>query len=833
MKVPLSWLKNYIEISHIPKEILVDELNTKVMEVEKFYDLHVTCQSLNTVVIGEVKKIHPLCDNYRKLIIDIGEKRLNLVATYDFNLLEGDKVAVAPIGTLLPSGIIVQPKELMGILSEGMLCAEKDLGIGEVFERPMKFPSEIPNGSHINELLELDDIIFEFDIEPNRTDLFSIYGFVRELGAIFDMPVKEVGLTTFDNLPKPTFKVILKPIPKIQKVGSPNLFEAFFPQQVESSINLCKRYACLIIEDIKVSPSPLWLQNRIRKAGIRPINNVVDLTNYVTLELGEPLHAFDLDKIKERIVIRGAEKGEKILTLDGKERVLEAEMCIIADSDGPIALGGIIGGEETAISNTTTKIMVEAANFNPRSIRKTSRALGLRTEASTRFEKGIPIELTCKALQRFAYLLNEIGNGRLKSFIDISPCPIERTQILVSMEKLNSLLGISLTQEETIKTLEKIEFLCKKIDAETIEITPPYFRQDINIQEDIIEEIGRLYGYNRIPYTFPSGELIPPKRNEGIFWKNMAKDLLIGYGMAEIQTTSFYGEKEITLFSMNKDLHLELDNPLSMDFKYMRVTLLPQMLFWTNENLKKFSQCSFFEIGKIYLQNVGDNQEFPAIEDEILSASFTSAIKFEDKRTDFYKAKTIVQILFDKMGLKNSHFKPLTHTPQREFGHILYEVNKIFHPYRTAVVFVDDEIIGIVGEIHPLFLEEIGIKYRVCIFDLNFQSLQKKATTERQYKEPSKFPVVKEDYSFIVDKDMLAGDLISAIYQTDQELVVNVELMDIYEGNQIEAGKKSMTFSVSFQSYHQTLTAEKLNVLRKTIVNAISKRFKAALRGTV
>jgi len=804
MKVPLSHLRHFVNISDIQTEVLASALNTKVMELKSLHKLSEVYRSLKNVFVGKICEIKKLNGGYRKLVVRIGSNSITIVVSTNFTLDVGMNVAVAPIGAKLHSGITIQPKQFGQILSEGTLVSEADLGIGDIKEEPLLFLNNVPNGLSLFELLELDDVVFEFDVEPNRPDLFSIYGFSREIGAIFDKPIKELETETLCQLSSPDLEI-----------------------KIEDK-NLCKRYCALIIENVKVMPSPLWIQNRLRKVDIRPINNIVDLTNYITIELGQPLHAFDLDKIKEKIIVRSAREGEKLASLDGKQRILQEEMCIIADNNGPIALGGIIGGELTSISENTKRIVIESATFDPVFVRKASRILGVRTEASTRFEKGLPIELAPLALKRFAYLFKRISRGTFRGFIDISLFKEEKKTILLRNERVNKILGSSLSEEEILKILKKLNFEYRKINNEVIEVIPPYFRKDINIEEDLIEEIGRIYGYDKIPYTLPYGELFPPSKNWNFLLENKAKDTLVGCGLTEVQTSSLYGEKEVESFSINKGLHLELANPLSEDRKYLRLSLAPQIVLWTKENLKRFVEFSIFEIGKIYIPT-----NKIAVEKRILCGSCVSRIKVTNKNTDFYKTKNILNILLKEMGLEMFEFIPLnlSSSPSPEkISDIFYDIKKIFHPYRSALINTKNDVIGIIGEIHPSFLKELDIDFRITLFDIDFQKVCNLATIKKEYKEFSKFPAIDEDYSFIVDKDILIGEMIKSIYQSNKELIKEVKVIDIYEGGQIEKGKKSVTFTVTFQAFDHTLSRDEIEKVRGIIVRVIRNKFGGGLR---
>jgi phenylalanyl-tRNA synthetase beta chain len=709
---------------------------------------------------------------------------------------------MATWGTRLPSGINVEKREIKGVVSEGIVCSEADLGIGEDKETPFYLPSSIETGSSMKDILELDDIVFEFDVEPNRVDLFSVYGFARELHAIFNIPLLPLKFTRLNQFNTPDFVI-----------------------RIEDE-KLVSRYCALVGDEIEVSSSPLWLQNRLRKAGIKPINNVVDLTNYVMLETGQPLHAFDLDKIEKEIVVRSANKGEIIFTLDGKRRILEEGMCVIADANLPIAIAGIIGGEETSITTNTRRILVESANFNPLSIRKTSRILGLRTESSSRFEKGLPPQNAYFALARFSYLFTDIIGGSIVNFKDLEVTKAEQVHILLTVPKVNSILGDKFLLNEIVSILEKLEFSCKKLNDEKLEVSVPYFRGDVKIEEDLIEEIGRIYGYNKIPYTLPISKISPPQKNKRLFWENITKETLRGCGITEIQTTSLYGDKEIQLFEINKDLHLELENPLSLERKYTRLSLLPQLLFWINENLKRTTSIRLFELGKIY---IGGKIPY---EKNVLEVGLVSQIPLKAKETDFYEAKAILQILLGRLGIKKVNFLPIGEE-EIKIPHIFYNINKIFHPYRTAKILLETDIIGLIGELHPYFLKELGINWRICIFDIDFDKIVDIATLKRSYKEFSPFPSVKEDYSFIFKKETQVADIIECIYNTEPNLISKVELIDIYEGKEIKENYKSLTFSVIFQSYSHTLSKEEIAELRKKIIDSVTLRFSAELRGKI
>jgi phenylalanyl-tRNA synthetase beta chain len=791
MRVPLKWFKEYVDIDVAPREIE----NALTMSGSKVEGITYLGEGIENVVVGQIDSLerHPNADSILVAKVNVGEKILT-IQTGASNVKLGQKVPVALDGCLLPNGKSIKETEIRGIISQGMMCSVEELGL-----EPKDFPEEMREGiiildddsvigEDVKPSLGLDDYVIEFEITSNRPDCLSVIGLAREVAATFGKKLK------YPEIPK--------------DFGEPGNIETSV-EIVDS--NLCPRYIAKIITDVKIGPSPLWLQNRIKGAGLRPINNVVDVTNYVMLELGQPLHAFDYHKLYDnRIIVRPAKDGEALITLDGIQRKLRDSNLVIADGKDPVAVAGVMGGEFSEVTENTKTILLESALFNNISIRRTAKQLGLRSDASSRFEKGIDPEGVKRAAIRAAQLIELIGAGKAQGgAVDVYPNrELERT-VSVSVDRINNYIGVTLKSDEIKGLLNLLELPTEGEEIITVKV--PSFRRDIAIEADIIEEVARMYGYDRIPPTLLSGVTTPGKDSKKQSMDTLVKDTLIGQGFFEIMTYSFVTPLVYDKISLDgkdpKRRVIKLMNPISEEHSAMRTTLIPNMLTAIAYNLnRRAEEIRLFELGNVYLPKELPLMELPD-ERKTLSLGLCG-------EGDFFNLKGIIGAISEVLGVE-FNYKPVEHPT--------------FHPYRCGTIIFKGEEIGIIGEVHPLVLEKYGISRRVILSEIDFEYLYTNANLLKMYKQLPRYPAVERDIAFIVSDNILAGDIKELIKGTS-EYIESVNLFDIYKGEQVDSGHKSMAYSITFLSRERTLTDIEVKEMMEKIRTELTIRYKAKFR---
>jgi phenylalanyl-tRNA synthetase beta chain len=612
------------------------------------------------------------------------------------------------------------------------------------------------------------DFVLDIDVLPNRTDCYSHLGVAREISAILGLKLREEKwrLEEDKNLKAKDFVSI-------------------------RAFSGCQRYSARVIFDVKVGESPDWVKERLEVCGIKPINNIVDVTNYVMLELGQPLHAFDLEKIRGRkIIVRLARKGEKIVTLDEEEYGLDKDVLVIADSRGPIAIAGIKGGKETGISENTKIILLESANFDPVVIRRGSLKLDLKTDASIRFSHGLDPNLTEIAINRAAYLISKIGGGKVaKGILDYYPKRILSKRVKLEIEKVWSLLGTKIPKRRILKILRGLGF---KVSPKFM-VEVPTFRRDISLPEDLIEEIGRIYGYEKIESKFPVSILVPPKKNSEIFWENFVKDSLVSMGFTEVYNYSFLSKEDIENFGFEKEA-IEIENPASAFYQFLRPSLIVGLIKNVQKNQTEFSEIKIFEIGKIFK----DKKEKKAL----------TGIMTGER---FLEAKGVIDALLKKMGISNFYFDFYQPTPEESKASI-WQIKK------SAEIKIDGEEIGFLGEISKRILEKYKIKDKIVAFDIDFEKLANLATEEHEYEPFSIYPAIVRDISVLVPKNVLVEDVMNVIEETAGKLIRDIDLFDIYE--EIEEERKSLAFHIIFQLKDRAILPEEVeNAFQKIVEN--------------
>ena len=679
------------------------------------------------------------------------------------------------------------------------------------------FKSKLPSPEKLADLLsrhfaeveelrkENKDFLLDIDVRPNRApDCFSHLGIARECAALTKLKIKNALVRPADGSRK-----------KLKIIEDKKLKAKDFVSVEVRPQQSCPRYTARVICDVKVGPSPKWIRDRLIVCGLRPINNIVDIANYVMLETGQPLHAFDLEKIENRkIIVRFAKKGEKILTLDEEKYDLDEDILIIADEKSPLAIAGIKGGKKAEIDKKTKTVVLESANFNPKVIRRGSRKIDLKTDASWRFEHGIDPNLTEIAINRAAGLIQDISGGKItQGLVDFYPKKVLPKKIKLDLDYVEGLLGVKIPQKEIIKILKSLNFKIiqhLKSNIQHLIVEVPTFRLDINIPEDLIEEIGRIYGYQKIPSTFPMSILIPPKRNLEIFWEDMAKNILKEAGFSEVYNYSFISEKDISIYQLNqhKSAVIEVENPTSADFQYLRPSLIPNLLKNIQKNQKFFKEMRIFELGKVFKIANLKFQNANFLEKRMLTALLTGEA--------FYQAKGVVDSLLNKMGISNIWFAEYQPTPEDS-------KISIWQPRKCAEIKIDGEEIGFLGEISPKILEILKIGGKVVVFDLDFEKLQKISSEEHEYQPISKYPAAIRDLAILVPQKVRVAEVLNRIYDAGGNLIRDVDLFDIYEGEELPEKKKNLAFHIIYQSADRTLSSKEIDEIQQKIIKAFQE----------
>ncbi len=797
MLVPLKWLKEYVEID-VPVEQLAHSLTmtgTKVEGITK------QGEGISNVVVGKICEIHPH-PNADKLVVchvDVGDRKLQIV-TGAPNVKEGQLVPVALDGATLPGGHKIKATTLRGVESYGMLCSGQELGLtdedypGAEVDGILILQEEYPLGMDIREALGLDDQVLEFEITSNRPDCLSVVGIAREASVALNSPFEPPHIE-------------VKP-----GVGDVNAEAKVLVQDPD----LCPRYCARVVKDVKVGPSPLWMQRRLASAGVRPINNIVDITNYVMLEMGQPMHAFDLDKVAGRtIVVRRARDGEKLVTLDDKERVLNGDMLVIADIEKPIGLAGVMGGANTEITDGTKNILLESALFDRGIVRKTSKALGIRSEASLRFEKGLDIHNAMAALDRAAQLIQELGAGTVvEGVIDVCHGSLENRVLEISWKRVNGLLGINLSADEMADVLRRLEFKVE-VKGEYMRIEVPSFRQDIEGVADIAEEVARIYGYNNIPMTLMEGTVTRGRKTGRQKLMDRVKEVLVGTGLYEVVTYSFTSPRVYESIGITDPQLIpktvKILNPLGEDQSIMRTTLIPSLLEVLSRNRNRgMERCQIFEIGPAFLPKSLPLEDLPEEKPLLTIAEYGPDI-------DYYDLKGKIEVLLDEFGLlAEAEFVP--------------HVHPTFHPGRTALLKLNGRETGLLGEVHPKVAQNYQLEERILVAELELDVLLNSAKEERKYRPLPKYPAVERDLALVVKKEVLSAQVERCIRELGGQLLEKVELFDVYEGAQIPEGYKSLAYSLSYRASDRTLTDEEINALHDSIVKGLEERLGARLR---
>ncbi len=635
-----------------------------------------------------------------------------------------------------------------------------------------------------------DDVLLDIDVRPNRgSDCLCHLGIAREIASILDFDLKDKEFDLKEN--------------KSQKTK--DLIDVEIKDKKD-----CLRYTARTITNLKIKPSPRWMKDRLKSLGLQPINNVVDSLNYVMLETGQPLHAFDADKISDqKIIVRRAKEKEKVTSFDNKEYLLDEDVLIISDPKDPLGIAGVKGGNKAGITDSTKVIIIESANFDGTLIRKGSKKINLKTDASWVFEHGLDPNLTKKAIDRSAQLIQKLAKGKIASgVIDIYPRKKSPWNINLRVKNVQSLLGIDISQKKIVDLLERGHFKVLDEKKEVIKVEIPTFRLDVKLPADLIEEIGRLYGYQKIPERFPAGDLSFPERNVNIFWKDKTKDILKELKFTEIYNYSFINQTQADLFDYKKEELVETDNPISAEYQYLRPSLIPNLLENVKEGFKNFDRFQVFELGKIFKKS----REKEAL------AGFIAQKKDSES---FYNLKGIIDVLLEKLGISNYYYDTYEATPE-ESKMSIWNINK------SAEIRINNKEVGFIGHISERILKSLNIKGKVVMFDIDFEILQELMTEENEYQPVSPYPTAVRDLSIIVPRKVKVIEVLNVINNTGKELINDVDLFDIYE--KISDEKKSLAFHIVYQSQEKTLSSDEIDKLHNKIVENLENNINWEVR---
>lgn len=792
MLLPYRWLQQYTDVTWSPAE-LADRLTMSGMEVAS---VHEPMASLEQVVVGAVEQVatHPQHDRLLVCRVDVGDRLITLVTAAQ-NVQAGMKVPVALPGARLGAQEVeIRPTEFDGVVSEGMLCSERELGIGDDASGIMELPPDVSVGHDLVVELGLDDSVLEIDVYANRPDCQSVIGMAREVAAL-----------TRGNLSVPQ--------PDIPAQGHGPAVEV----RVDA-YDLCPRFCARVVHGVQIAPSPAWLQTYLRLAGMRPINNVVDITNFVMLEMGQPLHAYDLALLSgPEINVRRARPGETMKTLDGIERPLTEEMLVIADAKQAVGIAGIMGGESTEISNSTQDILLEAANFNAASIRRTSRKLGLQSEASLRFEKGLDPHLPAKALARAADLLAQLAGGRISpSVSDVYEQLPSETCIQVRPERVNALLGTDLAVGDMKWMLRALQFPVEVTDAGLLNVTVPSFRPDVTREVDLIEEIARLHGFENIEPTLPRGSSAHGRQAEHMNQFDQLRQRLSGAGLDEVMTYSFMSPNSLERLALSDTdpatKAIPILNPLSEDLSLLRTTLLPNLLELLSRNMRRQAAAVHaYEIGSVFLPESLPLESQPAERPTLAIGLIGEAVRggwgTSERTVDFYDLKGLVEATIETLGVQVS-IEPASHPA--------------LHPGRSAAVIFEEQQIGVFGEVHPEVTERFELHQRAYVAELNLEPLLGHQRTPIAEPIP-RHPAIRRDLALLAPDNVPAEKIARIIQRSGEPLLRGIQLFDVYQGAQVPAGYRSLAYSLEWQAAGRTLTDQEIAAVQERILSDLEE----------
>ena len=801
MRVSLNWLKEYVQIDVEPRA-LADGLTMAGLEVEAMEPLG---HALDKVVAARIVSVerHSRADKLFVCHVDTGEREVQVISSAP-NLAPGAVVPIALPGTRLPDGRVVKETKMVGEPSVGMLLAEDEMGLTDDHSGIMILPSVLAPGTPVASALNLKDWALDIALTPNRPDCASVLGIAREISAV-----------TGQRLNKPEIK--------IEESTSP--IETLTSVTIEDPLG-CPRYAAGMIMGVELKPSPFWMRYRLHVSGIRSINNIVDVTNYVLLELGQPLHAFDYDRLKEnRIVVRRAKRGERFTTLDGKTHTLSTNILMICDGKRPVALAGIMGGLNSEIFAGSKNVLIESAYFDPLTVRKGAKELGISTEASYRFERGVDFDGVIRALQRALMLISKLAGGKIaKGYIDEYPRRLETPSIDLRIDRTNRFLGTSISREKIAGFLQALEMQTGELEENLLRVKPPSFRVDLTREIDLIEEVARLEGYEKIPVTYPA--IKPSEEGDApeISVAERIAEIMVGFGFTEVISYSFISPTSADMLGVEKQSELrsfvKLLNPLSTEQSVMRTSLIPGLLASVKTNFSYGERSlKIFEVGKVF---ISQGAEKLPVEKRFLTALVTGLYEHKswyggERFADFYDIKGVAEGLLKAFGLDNFFFRADETTPW-------------YRPGACSSIYVEGKVVGTVGQLSSLTLKRLEIDQDVFILEIDLASILDKARYARRFKPFAKFPGVVRDLSVVVGRDIQSARIEDIIKAEGGELVESAKLFDLYAGGKISSSEKALTFRICYRSRERTLDGREVNKLHEAIINKVCQQTGARLR---
>lgn len=795
MKLPMSWLSDYTDIEGISPKEYADKLTMTGSKVEGVEYLGA---ELDKVVAGKVLscEMHPDSDHLHVCMVDVGEEEPLQIVCGAPNVAEGQMVPVALNGAVLPGGVKIKKGKLRGVVSNGMICSHEEMGISESllgYEPEygiLVLPDDVKPGTDVKDLYGLNENVVEFEITSNRPDCFSIIGLARETAVSFKKSFKIPEVTFHETLDKITDKLSIDVQDK----------------------DKCLRYTSRMIKNVKIGPSPKWMRERLEACGIRSINNMVDITNYVLLEYGQPMHAFDLRHLEGgKIIVRRANDGEMIKTLDEQDRKLTSDDLVICDAVKPVAIAGVMGGFNSEIKPDTTEVAFESATFDAASVRLTAQRVGLRTEASSRYEKGLDYNNTIPAIERACQLVEELGCGEVVGgAIDVIGNVKDAQPIMFRPEKINAFLGTDISTDEMVEILTSLEV---KIDMENMMLTPPSFRPDLVAEADIAEEIARFHGYDIIPTTLLSGESVIGMKNKEQNVEDKINEVLTAQGMSEIYTYTFVSPSIFDKLNIPAESPLrntvKITNPLGEDTSVMRTTTIASMMEVLARNYNyRTTSAKMFETAKIFIPTeAGKLPEEPVI----------ITLGMYGENADFFTIKGVCEVLFEQLHIDGVSYIAVTDNPT-------------YHPGRCAEIKVGNKILGTIGEIHPSVSRKFGIDTECYVGELNLENILATMNDDVKYHHLPKYPAVTRDFSILLDKITPVAEIEAVIRKAAGKLLDKLELSDVYEGHQIPEGKKSVMYKAAFRADDRSLTGEEADNLHDKIVKKLENALGAQLR---
>ncbi|MCI1959596.1 MAG: phenylalanine--tRNA ligase subunit beta [Clostridia bacterium] len=798
MDISMTWLRDYVNVKANIKDF-VEDITLSGSKVESY---SIISGDIKKVVVGKVLSIekHPNADKLVITKVDIGNGEPIQIVTGATNLYVGAIVPVALNGSTIANGVKIKKGKLRGEESNGMLCSIRELGFDrhdfpEAPENGIYIFKDTPElGTNVVDALDIYDEAVEFEITSNRPDCFSMLGLARETGATYRIPVKY-------------------PIVKVKEEIDEDI-NNMISVEIKNP-NLCPRYVARVVKDVKIAPSPRWMRKRLRSVGIRPINNIVDITNFVMQEYGQPMHAFSIDTIADRkIIVRNAEEGEKFTTLDGIERTLSSSMLVISDPKKAVAIAGVMGGENSMITGDTDTVLFESANFDGPNTRITAKKLGLRTDASGKYEKGLDPNICDKAIDRAVQLVEMLGCGKVvRGRVDCYPNKVEPRKIPYNPKKINKLLGTDIPEEDMVRIFKLLEI---GVDKKNRILTIPTFRPDLELNADLAEEVARIHGYDKIMPTLASGTPTVGKKTYEQQISDIVKNSMISTGLCEAMTYTFESPKVFDKLLIPSDSKLrdaiKISNPLGEDFSIMRTTTLNGMLtsISTNYN-RRNDEAAIFEIGKVFIPKSLPLTELP---DELKKLTICM---YGDKYNFFY-IKGICEHIFDVLGCSDEvDFSPKNDIPW-------------MHPGRTASVTLNGSEAGYVGELHPTVAENYSIDTRVYIAVIDMKLLNENACLVNSYRALPKYPSMTRDISMVIKKEIFVKDIEKVIRKNAGKLLESLVLFDVYQGAQIESDKKSVSYKLVFRAEDRTLVDDEVNKAMEKVIEALKNEFGAKLR---